>query len=205
MGRVEHGGDGDVVLALYLVDGLRASLAECVQGIRATTSYQSLPVKTVLTRSDQPLYHRERIAIQAHMAVNTQPWRVLQPQPPVYDLTQVRMNTRRAIPVVMCERQVKHIACPHQMPTIPFDELIEPFRGQREDVERMTQRVEVEDVNGPALRVRKSGQVLPVLDFELRLPRKVVGALGLCEARKTGAGMDEVGEDLIDDLNGESF
>ena len=120
-------------------------------------SYQSLPIEAGLARSYQPLYHRKRVAIQAHMAVNTQPGRVLQPQPSVYDLAQVRMNTCRAILVVVCEWQVEHIACPHQMPAVAFDKLIEPFRGQREDMERMTQRVEVEDVNGPALRVRKSG------------------------------------------------
>ena len=32
-----------------------------------------------------------------------------------------------------------------------------------------------------------------------------MSALGLCKARKTGAGMNEVGEDLIDDLDGKSF
>ena len=139
------------------------------------------------------------------MAVDTPPRRMLQPQPPVHNLAQVWIYARRTVLVVVREGQIEDIARPHQVPAVALDELIEAFRGQSKDVEGVPQRVEVEDVVGPALRVRQRGEVLAVLDLELGLAGKVVGTLGFCEPWQTRAGMDEVREDLVDDLDWQSF
>ena len=162
------------------------------------STYQSLPVEAVLTRSDQSLHHGKRIAVQSNAAVYTQPGCMLQPQSPVHNLAQVRIYTGRTVLVVVCERQVEHVARPHQVAAVALDKLIEAFRGQSEDVKGVPQRVEVEDVVGPALRVGERGQVFTVLDLELCLAGEVVGALGFCEPWQAGAGMDEVREDVVD-------
>jgi hypothetical protein len=126
---------------------------------------------------------------------------MLQPQSSVHNFAQVRIYTRRAVLVVVCEGQVEHIARPHQVSAVAFDKLMEAFRGQSEDVKGVPQRLEIKDVGGPALRVGERGQVFTVLDLELCLAGEVVGALGFCEPWQAGARVDEVREDLVCDFD----
>lgn len=170
-------------------------------GSGEASTYQSLAVETVVARGNQALYHGEGVAVQGEVAVDAQARCVLQPQAAVDDVAQV--GVRGAVLVEVCKGQVEQVACAHQVAAVALDVGMEACRGEGEDVEGMAQAVEVEDVGGPAVRVGQGGQVLAVLDLELGGAREVVGALGFGEPRQAGAGVHEVGEDLVDDLGGE--
>lgn len=139
------------------------------------------------------------------MAVDAQARGVLQPQPAVDDVAQVRVDAGRAVGVVVLEGQVEHVAGADEVGAVGLDGGMEAAAGQGEDVEGVAQGVEVEDVGGPAVGVWEGGEVLAVLDLELCVAREVVAALGFGEARQARARLDEVREDLVDDLGGEGL
>jgi hypothetical protein len=68
-------------------------------------------------------------------------------------------------------------------------------------VERVLVPVVVEEVDGPAILVRRSRQVLASLDNRSGTGREFDGALSLGKAWQTRAWMGEVGENLVDNLD----
>ena len=62
-----------------------------------------------------------------------------------------------------------------------------------------------EEVGGPAVSVGRGSQVLSILDVEPDLTGQVVVTLGFSEAGQARAGVGEVGEDVVDDLDGEGL
>lgn len=168
---------------------------------RKKKTYQSLPVEAILTSCKQALDQTKRIAVQPHVTVDAQARCVLQPKAAVDNVAQVWVCA--AVLVKVGKGQVEHVAGAHEVGAVALDKGMEALGGQGQDVEGVAQALEVEDVGGPAVRVGQGGQVFAVLDLELGRAREVVGALGFCEPRQARAGVDEVGEDLVDNLGGE--
>jgi hypothetical protein len=201
----EDGRGGEVVLAFYFVDGLCIVSWWMRDRIIKRETYQGLAVEAVLAGGNQALDDREGVAVEANVAVDALARSVLQPQPAVDNVAQVWVDAGGSVLVVVGKGQVEHVAGADEVGAVALDKGMEAGRGQGEDVEGMAQGVEAEDVGGPAVDVRDGGKVLAVLDLELGLAGEVVGALGFGEAGEARAGVDEVGEDLVDDFDGEGF
>ena len=172
-------------------------------GVVRWETYQCLAVEAVLAGGYQALQHGEGVGVQGNVAVYAEARGMLQPQAAVDDVAQVRVHAGRPVGVVVGKGQAEHVAGAHQMAAIALDQAMQAARGEGEHVQGVPQGVEVEDVGGPAVGVGEGGQILAVLDLELRLAGEVVGALDFSEAWQARARVDEVREDLVDDLDGE--
>jgi hypothetical protein len=86
---------------------------------------------------------------------------------------------------------------------VALDKGIASFRGERQRVEWMLIPVVIEEIGGPAVAVCSSSQILALLDGRPCKRTEVARALSLGQSGQPRAWVGEVGEDVVDNLDGQ--